>query len=442
LAERYQKTFISVNEFISSWEKEIYELTHLDYFTFLLINHIGYQIQHEYISKRNKSPDLHIEPEEIGTLAFNIGDSLESFLENNCLGDCSLSCPTELNEQFNPDELDLKDSHLHILQIVSGNDISKKEILLTDILNYVVLDTLFDFYNYEIGIDLDDADISLMQFADYISLILEKFIESNGQSFLKTPRESASELFENLIQNTDENWSESAKSTFEDETDEFECWKYGALKIPNLIHEYLSHLNKNEVNSKQVNILLDYFRNYTETYAGIKQIDEITYDDLEEFFIYWLIREITLEKNISAQAVKHAYSNFFKWLELSKDVDLLKPYHKLIARHFSNFEDAISLSRKYFDKNSVVEGILEVNASDTQIFNGVFEVEKLTKHGFVHLRDIYYKKRYLNVQINFPHSSDSFMRKILDACIKPTAYGWRLVHLEYIYPQAAKPYLH
>ena len=97
MSTRFEKTYISVNEFVSSLEKEIYELTNLDYFTFLLINYLGYQIENEYFNKDNNTPYLLIDPEEIATLAFNIGDSFESFLENNCFGDCSLSCPTKLS---------------------------------------------------------------------------------------------------------------------------------------------------------------------------------------------------------------------------------------------------------------------------------------------------------------------------------------------------------
>ena len=100
------------------------------------------------------------------------------------------------------------------------------------------------------------------------------------------------------------------------------------------------------------------------------------------------------------------------------------------------------LSRKYFEKNSVIQGILEINAADAQIYNGIFEVEKVNHNGFVHLKDIHFKKRYLNVQINFPSPIESLDKKIIDASIKPTAYGWRLINLEYIYPLTAKTYLH
>ena len=108
MSERSEKTFISIHEFISSWEKEIYELTNLDYFAYHLINFLGNQIETVYFNKKEQTGYLQLDSEDIGTLAFNIGDSFASFLEHNCFGDCSLACPTNLNEKINPEEPDGK----------------------------------------------------------------------------------------------------------------------------------------------------------------------------------------------------------------------------------------------------------------------------------------------------------------------------------------------
>ena len=220
MAQRSEKTYISVQEFIASWEKEVYELTGLDYFTFLLINDLGYHIEHDFFHDQDHPSHLRIEAEDIATLAFNIGDSFETFLENNCLSDCSLSCPTRLNERIDPEEVDQNDTRMHILQLVNGSDTNKKQILLNDILNYVVLDTLYDFYNYEIGLNLDDADMGLMRLADFISGLMEKFIESKGQQYLNNPKESAADQFSNQMRDAESDWDVS----FEDEEEEKKRW--------------------------------------------------------------------------------------------------------------------------------------------------------------------------------------------------------------------------
>ena len=67
-------------EFIDSWEKEIYELNQLYYFIYLMINKLGFQIEHDFLNVKNKNPYLQIDPDDIGTLAFNIGDSFETFM--------------------------------------------------------------------------------------------------------------------------------------------------------------------------------------------------------------------------------------------------------------------------------------------------------------------------------------------------------------------------
>ncbi len=437
MSERFEKTYISVNEFVSSWEKEIYELNNLDYFTYLLINFIGDGIEHQFFNKENPSSYLRIDPEEIATLSFNVGDSFESFLENNCFGDCTLSCPTKLNEMVSPDETELDGTHLNIVQIINGEDLSKKQFLLTDILNYVVLDTLFDFYNYEIGLDLEDADIGLMQFADFITVLLEKFIENQGQPLLSQPKEPAVDLFQKILSESEEDWDETPEATFEESEDKEE-WKFGSFTITNLIQDYLSQASGL---LPLDNKLLEYFRTYCDSYAGILQFDDFTKEDLEEFFLFWLLKEISLEKGISCEQVRKTFEKFFIWQEISYNSENKNYFDSSFIKNIPAIEKALDAMRKYFEENSLISGILEANESDDQIVDGFFLVEKVTRNGFLRLRDIYFDQAYLNVKINF---DDIHMLEntILDASLKFTAYGWRIICLEYIFPKMAKAYLH
>ena len=72
MAEQFKKKYITVREFISSWEKEIYELNNLDYFIFILINQLGHYIQKECFGKNSNKGNLHLEDNEISSLVFNI----------------------------------------------------------------------------------------------------------------------------------------------------------------------------------------------------------------------------------------------------------------------------------------------------------------------------------------------------------------------------------
>ena len=443
LSERFEKTYISVNEFISSWEKEIYELNNLDYFSYLLINFLGSQIENEFFRDKGHIPYLRIEPEDIGTLAFNISDSFESFLEHNCFGDCKLSCPTRLNEKMDPARVDLDGHHLHILQVINSKDLDKRQFLMTDILNYVVLDTLFDFYNYEIGLDLDDADTGLMQFADFITMMLERFIESKGQQYLSSYKDSAVNLFEKLLLDANENWEEEAFNHNEEEDPEDqEQWKLGELTIEHCIEAYLEQLDEKSGDHEDLARNLEFLKIYAHEYAGIRQMDELTYEDQEEFFLYWLLREIALETKISPRILRQDYLKFFKWLEISYDISAIDDFQKLIRKNFDAMQKAIILIRKYFERNSIIDSILEVNDYKGQLVDGLLELDHIQNNGLICLTDLHRHDKYINVQINFSFLSDIPPGSILDLTLKPTRFGWRVMNLEYIFPAAARPYLH
>ena len=58
MAEQFKKTYVSVTEFIDSWEKEIYELTHLDYFSYLLINEMASGIENDFFPNYNREEQI------------------------------------------------------------------------------------------------------------------------------------------------------------------------------------------------------------------------------------------------------------------------------------------------------------------------------------------------------------------------------------------------
>ena len=442
MSERSEKTYISIHEFISSWEKEIYELTNLDYFAYHLINYLGNQIETSFLNKKQQTGYLKIDSEDIGTLAFNIGDSFASFLEHNCFGDCSLACPTKLNEKINPDEIEFNSHHFHLLQLGKAEDLNRKQFLLTDILNYVVLDTLFDFYNYEMGLDLDDSDIGLMQFADFITSNVEIFIEDNGQHYLKNSKESAYALFERLLQNSEQDWNELFQSSLDDEPEDFEEWKLGEYRTTKLIEEFLYDADQSKNGFEKDAVTLKYFQNYLEEYAGIDSLDEITDEDLEEYFVFWLIREIVLETDLQPEMIRDTLIRFFKWLDLTKDINLSNHFLEVSRKHFQGFKNSILIARGYFDNNSTIDGMLASNDQETDVVSALFLVEKIGVNGLIRLRDVFLKNKYSNVQISLPVNRKILAGMIIDASIKPALYGWQLINLEYVFPESARAYLH
>ncbi len=152
MSEQFKKTYISAREFIISWEKEVYELNNLDYFIFLLINDLASGIERSYFSNYNQNDMLFLPSEETGMLAFNIGDSLQIFIENNCFSVCPLRCPVRFNEKVGIDEQKARRKLLSKLDVCPKACYSKEQCLYSDILNHVLLDCLLDFYNCEMNV--------------------------------------------------------------------------------------------------------------------------------------------------------------------------------------------------------------------------------------------------------------------------------------------------
>lgn len=437
MSDRSEKVYISVHEFIHSWEKEIYELNNLDYFTFKLINELGYNIENNYFNQQKKTPYLTIDPDDIGTLAFNLSDSLESFFENNCFGDCSLACPIKLNEPVSPEEREFANNHLQIIQMVYDINWNKRHYFISDILNYVVLDTLFDFYNYEIGLDLDDKDIGLIQFADFITDIIEKFIEKNGKLYLEKPHESASALFTLILQETGDKWEDISRFNFDDDEDEIESWKNNRQSIAQ-INETFSAVHEFPERSARV---LGFFQRYLIDFLGVDHLEELISEDIEEFLCFWLVRETAMGKNIDFEEIWKTLEQYFKWLDIAQDLNLSEDYLFFKDLNAYNIELSVRASKKYIENNKPIDGFIESCTDDKNLIGGFFEITGVSPSGFIRVKDIHLMKEYINVQLAIPMNLDPICGFIIEGTIKPTTYGWRFINLDYIYPPTVKPYV-
>jgi len=440
LQEKFEKTYIPVQEFVESWEKEIYELNNLDYFIFLVINNLGYHLEHSFFSDKNKNPYLQIDPEEIGTLSFNIGDSLESFLENNCLTKCSLACPWKLSKELTEEEKKYVENNLHIVHIINEDNWSRKQFLVTDILNYTVLDTLFDFYNYDIGIDIEETDLGLLQLADFITDILVRFIHTSGHNYLEKPLEPAVNLFDKLMAETEHFWKDDDPNEPDEDIEPSEVWKLGHNKVETLCEEFLS--NQDEFDNGNSQRILEYLSNYMASYSAINKVDDLEEQDIEEFISFWLIRELTLDSFIEPEKAIDLFLKFFKWLEFSKEIYLAEIYNSFINSNKDEVLQVITSAKKYLNDKSVIDGILESNAVEGEMLDGYFEIVSIKNNGFFRLRDIHLNKVFYNVRIENNYRELFRQGNIIEATIKPTAYGWRIMNLDYIFPKVAKPYLH
>lgn len=184
-------------EFAQIWKKESDELTRLDYFIFLLINELDLLLNNENSSGIFASGKYRLNQPQIADLALQLGDGLQFFYEQMCYGNgCSLGCPNKLNIPFSKNEDDLKFEI--IKQEFNGNADackSREDCLRHDLMNYVVKDTLADFYGYNMNMEISEEDPLLLSMADFIVTVIIRFTIDRGSELLKEPYKNAGSLF-------------------------------------------------------------------------------------------------------------------------------------------------------------------------------------------------------------------------------------------------------
>jgi len=437
LAERFKKTYISAREFVNSWEKEIYELNNLDYFIFLIMNDLGSLIEREFFSKSERKEDLFLSSTEIGNLVFNLGDGLQMFFEKNCFGSCELRCPTHLSEHLNHDDQKVRKGIINEFDRKPTSCRTKEQCLNIDLMNYVVLDTLIDFYNYEMRIILDETDIRLLTLADYIMNIITDFTRTKGQLLLNTPQENAGDLFKDSLKNDESPWSESSPELDEDEEEDIELWKTGKSGIKAILNSYRNQI-ESEYSAGELS-LIDRFEEYIADFLEVKDIGEIGLEDLEEFFLVVLINELADKDELEVSKTWKMFDHLFNFIEFQYEFELKKLFDHCGIEE-NDFHRVLEINRKYQKEYPLVDFLLSSESQNETQIEGFFEVSEVIGSYLV-LRDVHLDTYFNPVDMSSLSGRKIKLGDILHLQLVVCDPGWKISHLEIIYPSQSKPYL-
>lgn len=192
----------TIDQFAESWQKEVNELTHLDYFTFKLICKLENHLKDETFAGSNADQGLLLMDGEGINLAFSLGDGLQFFFEKMCFGEgCSLGCPNKLEAPF--DEKDKKVREGIVTYEFKGDFEAckqRRDCFSYDIVNYVIRDTLIDFYNYEKGIQLEEEDTNIKILTKTIGDFVLSFTSMYGSTILQNPTAPATNMISQELQ--------------------------------------------------------------------------------------------------------------------------------------------------------------------------------------------------------------------------------------------------
>ena len=438
MAEPIKKTYISAREFVDSWEKEIYELSNLDYFIYLLINELASGIEKQYFGRLKHSHPLFLESDEIGSLSFSLSDSIQNFLENNCFLGCSLNCPLKLEQPVNRDNMSFR--------FLPGEDEGPKpefikvheDLLYFDLVNYVVPDALIDFYSFEMEKEIKLTDKALLELTDLLMNIIMDFFRKNGQNYLTDLRESSGYLFDQLLRMDAPVWKEETDGG-DDEMDneEGEEWKI-TPSSPEYVFNNFRETGRFD-NEANLNVF-NKFETFIRDFLNIGRSEELSQEDIEEFFGIVAVNEMILEEGSDFDGLVRIFNKFLAYLEFNYDLLLLDGFKQFCAKKIPELERTFLIARSYKMKNPMIQYMLSDEKKDNTLTDGFFEISNC-RDNFFSLRDIHFKTTYENVDLTGLDFDSLKKGDILHAQLINRAGGWRLIHLEMIYPAYSKGYL-
>jgi len=450
LPDHPQKTFISTREFIESWDKELYELNNLDFFIFLMINHLGNQLEKRFFVQNRRQSEIFLDFENIGTVCFNVGDAFEYFLEENCLGYCPINCPRDLDGQIDSCTIKLEDRikrKLELLQSFLVGHLDKEQCFRIDLMNHVILDTLLQFYSEELNIEFEENDLTLLELAEFMENVIIDFIRYEGETLLSRPFDNALEHFEELLQNEseikyDNDWKEESE-TWEESYRET-SWEEKNKPVEAVINEFLGddHYNS-KIYTDSLSHDIEYLRRYLKDTAKIENISEFKESHLAEFLSVWLAKEFVMADTEQVSHIFRSTARFITFLYHHHHINLKKEFLRLYDRLKLDLIRTIQATNIFISEYNMLDAVLLSERRDYEHRLGYYEVidirDKLSR--VLELRNIYENETNLLVKLNSSAIFKLHKGDILHANIVKKSIDWEVLEIQYIYPSPALQFI-
>jgi len=438
---KYNKGYITAREFVNSWEKEVYELTYLDYFIYLLINDLGMLLEKDFFPKIDHQELFFLSNDEISALAFNIGDGLQLFLDKNCFGGCSLGCPNKLSKPFSKEEDEIRSNFVSTeFDGITSSCTNREDCLYHDVMNYVVIDALLDFYNYEMGVVLHEKDRKLGKLSTFVMDHIIFFTQTNGPKLLEKPADLASDLFAQDLQGDEDIWEDAIPENEELEEDISEAWKVYHVSV-NAIFSNFESENFDLLEKPFSKKLLSEFRLFLNDYLEVNRLDDFEFEYIEEFFSLIFPQSFLLDDNIDFGQFEELFSKLFEYIDQSGSTKLANAFLLFKQDELLEIKRTFSLTQAFQSQNSYVNFLLSREASDPTLLEGYFELSALDD-GLAKLKNVDQRTIHENVDLSILKTSYLKVGDILHLQLVTENRQLRLAYLELIYPPISKYFLY
>ena len=450
MAVHFQKTYISAREFVESWDKEIYDLTHLDYFIYLLINQLGNQLDNRFFVQEKIESALYLSFENIGTLCFNIGDSFEYFLEEQRYGNMN---PDQIPDfksgpGFSTKEDELRGADARRIRALLSDELIKEKSFRVDLMEHVILDTLLQFYYEELNLEFAEEDLELLQMADFVEEVIVDYIRNDGQSFLQRPGDSAIDYFEELLEAEedykaprDSNWSEEEDDAWKPEESPAGEWCPAFEEISRVVQRFIENGQDRKAGMHATDVML--FQEYLTDYAGVSNLYEISDDNFLEFMAVWLVQRLSQESEKEPRRIYRSLGRFVNWVHQQYNVD----YRPVFLKYFENVKQEVprvlNAMKAYLNEYDLFEILLTRGREDIEQLSGFYEVKKVRSRiqKTIDLEDTRLITRLDGVKLNSSVFSRLRHGDIVQATLMKNGSRWQVLEIHYIYPALAKQFV-
>lgn len=449
MPERYQKMFISAREFVESWDKEIYELKNLDFFIYLMINHLGNQLDKRYFIRERRNSVLKLSFDHIATLCFNIGDSFEYFLEGEKEGDHPFQELMELDKSLDHENRKdyLMTCRLETLRAFLNDDRFDEQAFRCDLMEQVVLDTLLQFYYEELGKEFTEEDIEIVELADFIEEVMVEFIRSDGRNLLQQSGDLAIDYFEELLGSEDEyrqdpRWNDD--DVISRESPEWESTLPHFEDLSHAVRRFIEDCQrKSATKTDCVSPHIKYFLEYLTEDCGISNIFDLREDHFKEFMAVWLVRKFSQQKEPSFQNIFQSLARFVTWLNQSYKMDFKRSFLGYYDKVKVEVPRVIRILNKYLEDYNLYEAILLRDLQGVNQICGFFEVQRCgpSSSRSVDLVNCQFFDEIPGVKLDTPVFSKFKPGDILQCTLVQKEQDWEVLEIDYVYPKAAEPFL-
>lgn len=440
MAEQFKKIYIPAAEFVKAWEKEVYELSNLDYFIYLLMNSVAEYLEHSFFPQQHKiNEELLLDKDEITSLSFHIGDSVQLFFENNCFGVCTLNCPTQLDKKLSAEDILNLGKLPENVEFSTHSCSTKEDCLKYDLMNFVLIDAIIDYYHFDLRVTADEDDVLLQKLIHSVNNHIVGFIRNEGHAYLLNPRENASALFENLLDSEDSAWTQFEPwddDAFDPDEPE-ELWKLPSGDLNSAIEEFKEYQDDE---ARNTTIVLDLFGKFITSYIGALNANDLVYEDLEEFMMVVLPTELSSDSTVDFEKEKANFRVFLSFVDYKYETNLTKYWNELIMDHtLDDVERSFNITQKYHQNNSYLDFQISPERNDPGLVEGFFEI--VGKEGDLYLvEDIHLDDRY-QVDLSSLESDALYAGDILNMHLIAGQKNWKAVWVECVFPRKAKVYL-